>query len=31
MRHADAGYDEARDAAHEYGLDLPSIEPSGSV
>ena len=25
MRHADAGYEEALDAAHEHGLDLPSI------
>jgi urocanate hydratase len=25
MRHADAGYDEALDAAREHGLDLPSI------
>jgi urocanate hydratase len=24
MRHADAGYDEALDAAREHGLDLPS-------
>ena len=27
MRHADAGYDEALDAAREHGLDLPSLEP----
>jgi len=27
MRHADAGYDEALDAAAEYGLDLPSVAP----
>ena len=25
MRHADAGYDEALDAAREHGLDLPSV------
>jgi urocanate hydratase len=25
MRHADAGYEEALDAAREHGLDLPSI------
>jgi urocanate hydratase len=25
MRHADAGYDIARDAAHRHGLDLPGI------
>ena len=25
MRHADAGYDEALDAAREHGLDLPSL------
>ena len=25
MRHADAGYDEALEAAHEHGLDLPSL------
>ncbi|MFG6531206.1 MULTISPECIES: urocanate hydratase [unclassified Sulfitobacter] len=25
MRHADAGYDEARDCAREHGLDLPGI------
>ena len=25
MRHADAGYDEALDAARESGLDLPSL------
>jgi urocanate hydratase len=25
MRHADAGYDEARAAAREHGLDLPSL------
>ena len=30
MRHADAGYDEAVDAAREHGLDLPSLgRPSG--
>jgi urocanate hydratase len=27
MRHADAGYDEALDAAREAGLDLPSASP----
>ncbi len=26
MRHADAGYDVARDCAREYGLDLPMLE-----
>jgi urocanate hydratase len=26
MRHADAGYDEALDAARGAGLDLPSIQ-----
>ena len=26
MRHADAGYDEALDAAREHGLDLPGLE-----
>ena len=26
MRHADAGYDIARDAAREHGLNLPSLE-----
>ena len=26
MRHADAGYDEAIDAAREHGLDLPSLQ-----
>jgi urocanate hydratase len=26
MRHADAGYDEALDAAREHGLDLPSVD-----
>ena len=26
MRHADAGYDEALDAAREHGLDLPSLD-----
>jgi urocanate hydratase len=26
MRHADAGYDIARDCAHEQGLDLPSVD-----
>jgi urocanate hydratase len=26
MRHADAGYEEALDAAREHGLDLPSLE-----
>jgi urocanate hydratase len=26
MRHADAGYREAHDAAREHGLDLPSVE-----
>jgi urocanate hydratase len=25
MRHADAGYDVALDAAREHGLDLPSV------
>jgi urocanate hydratase len=25
MRHADAGYPEARDAARRHGLDLPGI------
>jgi hypothetical protein len=25
MRHADAGYDMARDCAREFGLDLPSL------
>jgi urocanate hydratase len=25
MRHADAGYDIARDCAREFGLDLPSL------
>src|SRR5262249_21254016 len=29
MRHADAGYAEALDAAREQGLDLPSVEPGG--
>jgi urocanate hydratase len=29
MRHADAGYDEAVDAAREGGLDLPSIDLGG--
>ena len=28
MRHADAGYDIARDCAREFGLDLPSLSPS---
>jgi urocanate hydratase len=28
MRHADAGYEEAIDAAREHGLDLPSL-PDG--
>ena len=28
MRHADAGYDIARDAAREHGLNLPSLEPT---
>jgi len=26
MRHADAGYDIAKDAAHEHGLNLPSLK-----
>ena len=26
MRHADAGYDIARDAAREHGLNLPSLK-----
>ena len=26
MRHADAGYDDALDAAREHGLDLPSTD-----
>jgi urocanate hydratase len=26
MRHADAGYDIAKDAAREHGLNLPSLE-----
>ena len=26
MRHADAGYDIAKDAAREHGLNLPSME-----
>jgi len=26
MRHANAGYEEALDAAREHGLDLPSLE-----
>ena len=30
MRHADAGYDEALDAAREHGLDLPSLDPPSS-
>jgi urocanate hydratase len=30
MRHADAGYEDALDAAREHGLDLPSIGSSGS-
>ena len=29
MRHADAGYDIARDCAREFGLDLPSLSPAG--
>jgi urocanate hydratase len=28
MRHADAGYDEALDAAAEHGLTLPSVQPA---
>ncbi|HEY1072594.1 hypothetical protein, partial [Brevundimonas sp.] len=26
MRHADAGYDIAKDAAREHGLNLPSLD-----
>jgi urocanate hydratase len=31
VRHADAGYDEALDAAARHGLDLPSVEPHDDV
>jgi urocanate hydratase len=30
MRHADAGYEEALDAAREHGLDLPSLGSPGA-
>ena len=30
MRHADAGYDEALDAARRGGLDLPSLRAAGA-
>jgi urocanate hydratase len=29
MRHADAGYEDAIDCAHEHGLDLPMVAPRG--
>jgi urocanate hydratase len=29
VRHADAGYPEAIDAAHEWGLDMPMLDPAG--
>ena len=31
MRHADAGYPEALDAAREGGLDLPSVAPASAL
>ena len=31
MRHADAGYDSARECARQQGLDLPMLEPKGST